>query len=642
MSYQGERHWSSAADFDQAATRRDVEGEADTLRLRRGVTLRDEVGRTNGRHTERITQMRWARKQLVIDHLGSNTDTVYLCPYFCGAPEGSKLEIEVNGHTMEWVFPEKPEYWNTNWQQIEVLVEYLQVGLNQFIFRGAGPGEWHLLMESSLWPDRSAVSEDAGQTWRSDEIGDNDRSDGEYVVRLWLDQYAHCGEVVSAPVDLLAIAAGHAVAPSGEVKAADVELTGDCPAGTSCEIQWRQGTTPAYDPATWSAWAALTEGAVTGSRFGQWRLQLATSDPSVTPVVKGVALRVEAQGTVQPDHPVDWTVTADVDNAPLVRSSHRFAHMPANDSRGQILRDRWQLDKVVGPAKTEFEALVLLRQWVREQWEDGWNMGPLDYVPPWDAPVILELAGQQLALGMCTHYATVFTQCCAALGFYARTQIMRCHCITEVWSNDYRKWVTMDPGGDSSDETKHTYHFERDGVPLSALETHLAWVNEDYADVKMSPPPAPATKDRFTLENRMHLWSRFMISMRNDETTTLEPGEPEHGKCSYHYDGYLFWHDEKTPPLPHYSRQTERIGDLYWDLHRVHMHLQAGAEGLVIDLDTETPNLAHFEIRLDGGGWEERPACFTVPLHDGENRIEARVVNKHGRAGSISHVTVAA
>jgi len=31
-----------------------------------------------------------------------------------------------------------------------------------------------------------------------------------------------------------------------------------------------------------------------------------------------------------------------------------------------------------------------------------------------------------------------------------------------------------------------------------------------------------------------------------------------------------------------------------------------------------------------------------VPLHDGENRIEARVVNKHGRAGSISHVTVAA
>lgn len=638
MSYRGERQWSEAADFDVAATRRAVECDQGALRLRRGVTLRDEMGRTNTRHLERITQRRWARKQLVIEYLGSQTQTALLCPYIKSAPKGSILQIDVNGHAIQWSAPENPEYWNTQWQRIEVPVACLHEGVNDVIFHGAGPGEWQLLMEASVWPDRSAVSEDAGQTWRSDEIGENNRSDGEYVVRLWLDQYHTSGEIISAPVDLLSIAVGGALAPSGQVIGATVSVDGDCPEGTSRQIQWRQGTTPAYDPATWSAWKPLTADVVDTSRFGQWRLDLSTRDPSVTPIVKGVTLQVEAQAEELPG----WEVDAAADNAPLVRSSYRFAHMAADDKRGQILRERWELDKVIGPAKTEFEALVLLRQWVREQWEDGWNMGPLDYVPPWDAPVILELAGQQLALGMCTHYATVYTQCCAALGFYARTQIMRCHCITEVWSNDYRKWVTMDPGGDSNDETKHTYHFERDGVPLSALETHLAWVNEDYADVKMSPPPPPATKDRFTLENRMNLWSRFMISLRNDETATLEPGEPEHGQGSYHYDGYLFWQDEKTLPLPHYSRQTDRVGDLYWDLHRVQLHLQASGEGLVIDLDTETPNLSRFEIRLDGGGWEERPAHFTIPVHAGDNRIEARAVNAQGRAGSISHVTISA
>ena len=100
---------------------------------------------------------------------------------------------------------------------------------------------------------------------------------------------------------------------------------------------------------------------------------------------------------------------------------------------------------------------------------------------------------------MCTHYASVFTQCCAALGFTARTQIMRSHCITEVWSNDYGKWVTMDPGGDSNDATKFTYHFERHGVPLSALEAHTAWVNDDLDDIRVSPPPPrpPASASRW-------------------------------------------------------------------------------------------------------------------------------------------------
>ena len=66
-------------------------------------------------------------------------------------------------------------------------------------------------------------------------------------------------------------------------------------------------------------------------------------------------------------------------------------------------------------AATEFERITLLRQWVRDRWTNGWDIGALAYVPSWDARVILTLAPENLSLGMCTHYATVLVQCAQGL-----------------------------------------------------------------------------------------------------------------------------------------------------------------------------------------------------------------------------------
>lgn len=290
--------------------------------------------------------------------------------------------------------------------------------------------------------------------------------------------------------------------------------------------------------------------------------------------------------------------------------------MSSDDERGHLLRDRWKLNDVVRDARTDFDRFLHLRQWVREQWEDGWDMGGINFCPPWDAPLILELASQKLSLGMCTHYATVMSQCSAALGLVARTQIMRSHCINEVWSGDHDKWVAMDVGGDNNDETKFTYHFERDGLPLSALDCHEAWVNDDYEDVNIVPQPPAATNDRFEVGKRLGLFERFMISMRNDETVTMGPGEPEHGKGSYHYDGYLFWQDEKTDPLPWFSHHTSRSEDLYGSVNRAKIHVQQSdsEDCLKVVLDVEMPNFERFESRHDDAEWQACPETFDWAL----------------------------
>ena len=142
------------------------------------------------------------------------------------------------------------------------------------------------------------------------------------------------------------------------------------------------------------------------------------------------------------------------------------------------------------------------------------------------------------------------------------------------------------------------------------------------------------------MESRIHLWTRFMINRRNDEPATLGPGEPEHGAGSYPLRRLpVLGGRQDARPAPWFSRHTDREADLYWDVDRTRIHLQAGGGAeLRVDLEAVCPNFERFEVRVDGGGWEPREAAFAWPLHTGENRLEARAVNAMGRAGAVSSV----
>lgn len=637
------RDWSDPDAFSRCIGK-SIVVTPDGVALRRGMTVADEIGNCNDRDREHVAGLRQTRKVFVIPRV--ETDRVVLCPYLDCDHDGGELDVLVNGHPTRIRWRKDRPYWEDRWTPVEIPVHHLQSGENECVFRAVGDAQWTLLIENSRQPNRSSVSEDGGQTWRSEDLGVNNRTDGEYMIRLWLDQHHRSAECCSEPIDVLALNQvdvnqidANDIAVDGRLSSCKVLTECDTPPNTSISLFTRGGSTPSYDPNTWSAWHSV-DGEVTFAthdRFLQWRAVLETDDPSLTPVLKAVHLTATLEINKEPVARV-----TNAQNPDLVRSPYRFAHMSADDERGQLLRERWNLNDVVRDAKTDFDRFLHLRQWVREQWEDGWNTGGIDFCPPWDAPLILELASQKLSLGMCTHYATVMSQCSAALGLVARTQIMRSHCINEVWSGDHDKWVAMDVGGDTNDETKFTYHFEREGVPLSALDCHEAWVNEDYENVNVVPQPPAATDERFEVANRLRLFERFMISLRNDETTTMGPGEPEHGKGSYHYDGYLFWQDEKTDPLPWFSQHTSRREDLNWSVNRLKIHLQQGdsPDRLQVLLDVEMPNLDRFEFRIDKGEWETCLSAFDWSLTDGENRIDVRPVNAFGRQGASSWVVV--
>ena len=248
--------WSSQSDF-AACTGKGISVTEDVVRLRRGVTFADEMGNCNQHDREAVSGLRQARKTFFIPEVGASR--ALLCPYLlCDRADG-ELDIDVNGHSLRVVWPGDRSYWEDRWQPLEIPSDWLGAGRNEVTFRAVEDATWTLLIEESVQPKRSAVSEDGGLTWRSGEMGVNDRACGEYMVRLWLDQYVESGEVCSNAVDLLRLVSTDGIAAAGSVDAIRLSADVRTPAGCTTALQWRGGPCPAYCPKTWTAWAPASD-----------------------------------------------------------------------------------------------------------------------------------------------------------------------------------------------------------------------------------------------------------------------------------------------------------------------------------------------------------------------------------------------
>ena len=636
-----------SANFADCVYNHHVEIEDGCAQLVNRLLICDELGGITGRTFEVVQGSVLAKKIFLLD--SAKVETAELVIRIEGT---ALLLVKVNGNTIEHQatkeivsFQGKVEgYWSSGWEIVSVPVEYLREGENEVILQAGGDEGWKLYIDNGLGFGRSAKSIDEGKTWTTYPLGRNDFCQGEYVMRLNLKQHAPSGWIESPVVDVLA--GEGVIAPSAKVNNFTLDVDADCPEGTDIEILWRSGSTPAYRPDTWDSWQPFAktdepEGEIqlqsrktpSVCRFFQWRAVLNTDNPKRTPTLKNVRINAELEVSQRAKPTV-----IDIKNERIVYPSYTFAHQLSDEPRLKILRERWRLEHVIQAGKTECEKILRLKRWVRQQWENGWDSGALRFVPPWDAMVVLELAGQKLSLGMCTHYSSTFVQCCLAVGIPARVTIISCHCVAEVWSNEYKKWMLMDAGCDTDDGRKGTRHFERNGIPMSALELHQTYVNDDYDGVVEKNDPE---KFGGNLKDNINLYRQFCATKRNNFLTSLLPEEPEHGAASYTYDGHT-WYRSGVQPLPQFSQTSLREGDFHWTLNQTVIHLQQGGtpNALEVLLDTVTPNFETYLVQFDDGEWEEKPEAFVWSLHDGKNILCAKTKNAFGVSGIESFVTL--
>ena len=654
------RAWATPAGFDECYRNRylDSLSEPGAVKLVHRVLVTDDMG-AGYNDFQPIAGKTQARKILLVDD-PNVVDAVLIVDGSVSA-----CDILVNGAVLD-AKPLKKSYWDANFERYIVPPRLLKAGANEFLFRARGNGKGAIRVERSQQPNRSVVSHDGGVSWDADRLCEGGYMDGELCVRLSLGRYAPNAWLESPVIDLASAVMQDGIPAGADGRLDALEVDAESPQGTSVHVFVRTGRTPDGNAESWESWQPWPRARETMrfERFAQWRLFLRTGSAQATPVVRRVLARFSAAPPAGDPTFKRLRLVEDA-NERIVRSSYEFAYADYNGN-SRVLRDNWKLADVITGGKTEFDKLSLLRQWTREQWRDGWSMGSLNYLPSWDARVILSLAPGNKSLGMCTHYATTFVQCAQALGYPARS-IFRGHALSEAWSNEYKKWMVMDAGMDPNDRRRATYNFERNGVPLNELEVHKAYfIDKKWDDIQARATNMSEGTDKVEppfVEDRDALFKstqQLFMPLRGNFVDHREPEEPEHGQGYFKFLGFIFWKDAATPDIPWTDFFTTRQADLYWTLNQTQIHLLPAPGGLQVMLDTVTPNFAGYEYRIDGGDWtawtpkgaagvqaypmKPTGGCIAFPwkLHPGRNTLETRPFNTPGLRGIVSRVVVEA
>lgn len=615
------RTFTSQAEFDDCTRDRGI----DTTTMPGSVMLApvdyilDDVG---NKITEASGSAYQGKKIFVIDEPQATGATVYI---FRGAAAAT-----FNGTPLAFA----PVPGNRNWYAAAIAPELLQQGSNELVMTSG----CQVPVDAENDAGRSFVSVDDGASWQA--------APGEFLAHLCLNRYQSQGTITSEVLDLANIDNQAIICPDVTVKTIALQPEYTTHAGIDAvRFEVRAGDTPRPD-GSWTAWRPSF---VTPGRYMQWRATLSTTDHQYSPELMGVIVKYIMDTTPA----TDLTVNT-FENQRIERSSFPFTYQTASGKLAG-LRTAYNLDDVVAAGATELEKFTLLQQWVRKQWphnEDG-------CFRPWDAVDILSAPPGEH--GMCTHFAAVFTQCALALGFNARMTLLQHHAVSEIWSNEYQKWVLIDEEAVQPEgwDRYGTAQYWRDGAPLNAREIHDAWANDDTLGITQRLYMSDDGGNTFQTYDRTYPaldyagnFRVFMHPKRNNHLDEREPWEEAQGWDYYHSNDYYIWSDGAVPDYSEFSSFSTREADNYWTLNQAQVTLTATADPgqLAVNVMTETPNFKEFRYRLNGGEWQTLSAgnCggitevadYTWALAPGANTLEIMPRNLFDRDGIITTITV--
>jgi hypothetical protein len=252
----------------------------------------------------------------------------------------------------------------------------------------------------------------------------------------------------------------------------------------------------------------------------------------------------------------------------------------------------------------------------------------------------------------CSQYAKVLVSAAASVGWVDRELALRRHqganknggstehSTTEIWSNQHRKWIMLDP-------TSNLF-IEKDGVPLNAWEIRHEWFYREGKDLVFVVGKERKTYRKSDLPIFLKRFDGFgNLTFDPDEpdkygfigyvpnTNFMDAGE-DYGKMFIVKDALCngtHWHERTLPANP--------AVDPYFPLGQAALELQANATAVRVSLTTMTPNFKEFQVRIDRAPWTRCGEHVIWEIHPGANSLEARTINKFGIAGPVSKARIA-
>ena len=343
------------------------------------------------------------------------------------------------------------------------------------------------------------------------------------------------------------------------------------------------------------------------------------------------------------------TTVRKADSLPYVDSdySRRFKFDAFDNPKLKELREKYHLDAVVAAGKDEFDRQVLLNDWVHAQFKKFGR--PTAH--PRGALEILKCVEEGHTF-FCAHYADTFLSAAASLGWIDRSLALRRHqgvakggstehSTTEIWSNQYRKWIMMDPTANM--------HILKDGVPLDAVEIRTEWFYHDGKDLVFVIGKERHGYRKADLPIFLGRFAGFGdLTVPDDEldkygfigfvphTDLMDAGGEDGGRKMFIVKDKLCegtrWHERTNPAQP--------LVDPYFPIDQAAPLVSVEQGKLKVSFQTLTPNFREYRIRIDGGEWKPSEAPVLWSLRPGPNRMEARSVNQFGVEGPITVLEV--
>jgi len=309
------------------------------------------------------------------------------------------------------------------------------------------------------------------------------------------------------------------------------------------------------------------------------------------------------------------------------------------------LRSRYGLDAVVAGESDEWKRILLLRHWIKSNIAID-NENPTQTRGDTFAILDAALKGGKFH---CTHFSIVQHAVLNSFGYVTRR--LGCgpglkddgghHGVNEVWVNKFSKWVLID--------AKYDAHFEKNGVPLSALEIRdEIWRDGTESVIRVVGPdrspmkPDPETGKWETRPDtyRWCSWetdtNRFTTFPARPTSTLVVLDDEIFRNNTWYRDGKPHWAYD-TP----YFIKTTRRDWIEWTPNVITSKVTIRDGRAHVFLSSCTPNFRSFQMTDEAGAWRDCDEQVELKLETGgTNHFNFRTVNLFGVTGPEHRVEI--
>lgn len=337
----------------------------------------------------------------------------------------------------------------------------------------------------------------------------------------------------------------------------------------------------------------------------------------------------------------------EMDITPVVENifSKRGTYDHASNPKYQQLRQQEMLDKLVEGAKDEFEMQMRILDWAQKRL-------PKFGTPTSKAsgPIEIIKAADEGNTFFCSHYNCIFSGAATSMGWITRSIALHVgnhphgrgfseHSVSEIWSNQHRKWIFVDP--------LYGMYVMRDDKPLNIWEVRQEY---NYGDPSKLRFMLAAGKKVYKISDLPLAFAQhpgygtLELNLRSFDLLAMIgylPGNNIIDKGSVNYGEMFISTDTLSSKVTWHTRihPSDPATEPYFPMHQADLSFTPDAKGLAVKVKTNTPNFANYRYRINEGKWVDgEPGIWK--LKKGRNILEVKAVNAFGVEGVPSRVVL--